>query len=143
VNPRRRPAAKPRAVAGYLAALPADQRAALERLRKLIHRVVPGAEDCISYGVPAVRLEGRAVVWYAAASRHCSFFPGSVVAEFAAELKDFSTSKGTVRFQPSHPLPATLVRRLVRARLARIAAKAPATDAGTRARARHSRSERA
>jgi uncharacterized protein YdhG (YjbR/CyaY superfamily) len=134
---------EPTSVAAYLAALPADRRAALQRLRKRIHAAAPGAEDCLSYGVPAVRLGGKIVVWYAAASRHCSFFPGSVVAGFATELKGFSTSKGTVRFQPDHPLPATLVRRLVRARLARIAAKAPATGAGTRARPPRSRTSRA
>lgn len=117
---------KPTPVTAYLAALPADQCAALQRLRKLIHAAAPGAEDCISYGVPAVRLDGKVVVWYAAASKHCSFFPGAVVADFASELRGFSTSKGTVRFQPDHPLPAALVRKLVEARMARIAAQAPA-----------------
>ncbi len=111
---------RPGTVAGYLAALPADQRAALQRLRTLIHAAAPGAEECISYGVPAFRLDGKVLVWYAAASRHCSFFPGALVQDLASELEGFSTSKGTVRFQPDHPLPAALVRKLVRARAARI-----------------------
>jgi uncharacterized protein YdhG (YjbR/CyaY superfamily) len=115
-----KPTTPARTVAAYLARLPADQRAALRRLRTLIHAAAPGAEECISYGVPAVRFRGMMLVWFAAASRHCSFFPGAVVADFAKELAGFSTSKGTVRFQPSHPLPAVLVRKLVRARIARI-----------------------
>jgi uncharacterized protein YdhG (YjbR/CyaY superfamily) len=123
VKPNRKARAKPRTVPAYLSRLPADQRAALERVRKILHAAVPGAEECISYGVPAFRLDGKVLVWFAAASRHCSFFPGAVVADFARELKDFSTSKGTVRFQPDRPLPATLVRNLVKARIARIAAK--------------------
>jgi uncharacterized protein YdhG (YjbR/CyaY superfamily) len=132
----------PKTVAAYLAALPDGQRVARKRLRKLVHAAAPGAEDCISYGVPAVRRNGKVLVWFAAASRHCSFFPGTVVADFAAELKDFSTSKGTVRFQPDHPLPATLVRKLVKARLARIAAKPPARRAGARMRTGRSRTAR-
>ncbi len=121
--------ARPKSVAAYLAALPADQRAALQRLRKLIHAAAPGAEECISYGVPAVRHRGKVLVWFAAATRHCSFFPGAVVADFASDLEGFSISKGTVRFQPDHPLPATLVRKLVKARLARVAAKSPPAKA--------------
>jgi uncharacterized protein len=104
----------------YLAKLPADQRAALQRLRKVIRAAVPKAEECISYGVPAFRLDGRMLVWFGAAKRHCSFFPGAVLAGFDKELKGYSTSKGTVRFQPDHPLSAVLVRKLVRARIARI-----------------------
>ncbi len=113
---------KPATIDAYLAELPADQRAALERLRGVIRRIAPSAEECISYQVPAFRLEGRMLVWFAAAKSHCSFFPGAVVAEFAEELAGYDTSKGTVRFQPDRPLPVALVRKLVRARLARIAA---------------------
>lgn len=116
----RRPGTTPKNIRAYLSRLPADQRAALERLRTLIRAAVPGAEECISYGVPAFRLGGKVLVWFAAASRHCSFFPGAVVADFTRELKGFSTSKGTVRFQPHHPLPTALVRKLVRARLVRL-----------------------
>jgi uncharacterized protein YdhG (YjbR/CyaY superfamily) len=110
--------AKPITVDAYLATVPAPQRAALESLRRTIHRIVPRAEECISYGVPAFRLDGRALVWFAAAKRHCSFFPGSVVADFGSELRDFETSKGTVRFTPDHPLPTGAVKKLVRARIA-------------------------
>jgi len=106
----------------YLATVPDDQRAALERLRRIIRAAVPRAEECISYQVPAFRLDGRMLVWFGAAKKHCSFFPGTVLASFKRELRDFSTSKGTVRFQPDRPLPATLVRKLVKARIARLAA---------------------
>jgi uncharacterized protein YdhG (YjbR/CyaY superfamily) len=58
------------------------------------------------------------LVWFGAASRHCSFFPGAVVSAYADELRAYSTSKGTVRFQPDQPLPASLVRKLVKARIA-------------------------
>jgi uncharacterized protein YdhG (YjbR/CyaY superfamily)/predicted enzyme related to lactoylglutathione lyase len=107
----------------YLAALRDDQRTALQRLRRTIRAIVPRAEECISYGVPAFRLDGRVLVWFAAAAKHCSFFPGAVLPGFEKELKGFSTGKGTVRFQPERPRPAALVRKLVTARIARIAAK--------------------
>lgn len=114
---------KPRTIAEYLAPLSPDKRAALQRLRKTVRAAVPRAVECISYGVPAFRLDGRVLVWFAAATNHCSFFPGAVLEGFGVELKDYHTSKGTVRFQPDRPLPATLVRKLVNARIARIAAK--------------------
>jgi uncharacterized protein YdhG (YjbR/CyaY superfamily) len=103
---------------GYLAAVPPEQRAALERLRKAILTAAPGAEECISYQMPAFRVDGRVVVWFAAASKHCSFFPGGIVQAFKDELGDWEISKGTIRFQPDHPLPAALIRKLVKARLA-------------------------
>ncbi len=108
----------PRTVDEYLASLDADKRAALERLRRTIRAAAPGAEECISYRMPAFRHKGRILVWFAAAANHCSFFPGAVVEAHKKDLKGFQTSKGTVRFQPDKPLPATLVRTLVKARIA-------------------------
>ena len=108
------------AVNAYLSKLPPDKRAALQRLRKTIHAVLPRAEETISYGVPAVRLDGRVVVWFAAAAKHCSFFPGGSVQDFKSELTRYSTSKGTIRFTPDQTLPATLVRKLIRARIAKM-----------------------
>jgi uncharacterized protein YdhG (YjbR/CyaY superfamily) len=109
----------------YLARLPEDQRAALERLRRSIRAAAPRAEEGLSYGLPAFRLDGRALVAYGASTNHCSFFPMSpaVIEALAKELTDYSTSKGTIRFTPDHPLPAALVRRMVKARIAEIAAK--------------------
>jgi uncharacterized protein YdhG (YjbR/CyaY superfamily) len=105
----------------YLAAVSSDKRAALERLRKTIRAAAPRAEECISYQIPAFRLDGRMLVWFSAATNHCSFFPGAVVQDYKDELTDFEISKGTIRFQPDHPLPATLVRKLVKARATKIA----------------------
>jgi uncharacterized protein YdhG (YjbR/CyaY superfamily) len=112
--------AKSKTIDEYLAGLGKEQRTALTRLRKAIRAAAPGAEECFSYGVPAFRLEGRAVAGFAAAARHCSFFPmsGSIVEDHAAALEGFDTSKGAIRFQPERPLPLALVRRLVRARIA-------------------------
>jgi len=103
----------------YLAAVRPKQRAALENLRTAILAVVPGAEERISYKRPAVFLDGKVVVWYGAAEKHCAFYPGAVVQAFAEELAGFETSKGSVRFQPENPLPTRLVRQLVRAAIAR------------------------
>src|SRR6266705_441169 len=110
--------AKPKTVAEYLAALSADKRAALERLRRTIRSAAPGAEECISYQLPAFRLDGRMLVWFGAGANHCAFYPGAVVQAHKNDLKNYVTSKGTVRFQPNHPLPAALVRKLVKARIA-------------------------
>jgi uncharacterized protein YdhG (YjbR/CyaY superfamily) len=109
---------KPETIDEYLAALSDDKRAALTRLRKVIRAALPGAEECISYQLPAFRLEGRVLVWFGAAARHCSFYPGSSPIEaHKRELKAYDTSKGTIRFQADKPLPALLVRKLVKARI--------------------------
>jgi uncharacterized protein YdhG (YjbR/CyaY superfamily) len=120
---KRKPGSKPASIAEYLAAVAPDKRAALERLRKTIKATAPRAEECISYGIPAFRLDGRVLVWFAAATNHCSFFPGGIVAGFEDELEGYETSKGTVRFTPEHPLPAALIRKLVKAAMARNAAR--------------------
>lgn len=104
----------------YLAKLTPEQQAALERLRKMIRTAAPKAEECISYGLPAFRLDGRVLAYFGATAKHCSFFPGSgtTVADHAHLLKGFDTSKGTIRFQPGKALPVALVRRLIKARIA-------------------------
>jgi uncharacterized protein YdhG (YjbR/CyaY superfamily) len=113
------------AIDEYLAGLPDDTRAALERLRKIIHAVAPRAEECISYGLPAFRLDGKPLVAFGASRNHCALYPmsGAAVGAHESELKDYSTSKGTVRFQPDKPLPAALVRKLVKYRMAENAAR--------------------
>jgi uncharacterized protein YdhG (YjbR/CyaY superfamily) len=104
---------------GYLAALPADKRTALEKLRKAIRAAAPEAEECISYGIPAFRLDGKLLVFFGSAAKHCSFYPGAYpVAAHEAELAAYSTSKGTIRFPADSPLPAALVRKLVKTRIA-------------------------
>ncbi len=72
--------------------------------------------------MPAFRLDGKMLVWYGAAAKHCAFYPGAVVEAHADELKGYDTSKGTVRFPPDRPLPSQIVRKLVRARIAENAA---------------------
>jgi uncharacterized protein YdhG (YjbR/CyaY superfamily) len=112
-------------VDGYLRTLSADKRAALQKLRRAIHAAAPRAEECISYQIPAFRLDGRMLVWFGAASQHCSFFPGAYpIAALKQDLKAYKTSKGTIRFQPDKPLPAALVRKLIEARLAERKARA-------------------
>jgi uncharacterized protein YdhG (YjbR/CyaY superfamily) len=103
----------------YLAALSDDKRAALEKLRQTIRAAAPDAEECISYQLPAFRLKGMLVA-FGAAGNHCAFYPmsASTVAAHKDELKDYETSKGTIRFQPDKPLPSGLVRKLVKARIA-------------------------
>ena len=102
----------------YLSKVGDDKRAALQKLRKTIHAAAPKAEECISYGLPAFRLDGRMLVWFGAAANHCSFYPGGIVQAYKDDLKDYKTSKGTIQFAPDNPLPATLVRKIVKARIA-------------------------
>jgi uncharacterized protein YdhG (YjbR/CyaY superfamily) len=113
-----RPATAPKTFEGYLSALNPQQRAALEKLRRAIRAAAPKAEECISYGVPSFRLNGRFLVALGAAANHCSFYPGSALRAFKVDLKGYDTGKGTIRFQPNSPLPTALVRKLVRARIA-------------------------
>ncbi len=108
----------------YLAALSPEKRAALEKLRRTIRAAAPEAEECISYGVPAFRLKGKLLVAYGAAARHCSFYPGAVLESLAEELQGYDTSKGTIRFAAEKPLPAALVRKVVKLRLAQRSGRA-------------------
>lgn len=109
-------------VLAYLAALTADARRSLQRLRRDVKAAAPGAEDSISYGLPSLRLNGRPLVCYKATRSHCSFHPMSaaVIRAHAKELKAYSTSPGTVRFAPGKALPVALVRKLVRTRMAEL-----------------------
>lgn len=111
-------AAKPTTHDEYLASLKPEQRAALEKLRKIIRSAAPKAEECISYGMPAYRQNGM-LVGYNASTNHCTFFlmNGTTVEAHKDELKAFKTSKGGIQFQPDKPLPATLVKKLVKERL--------------------------
>lgn len=103
-----------------LAALPQDQRAALQSLRDSIAAAAPDAIEAMSYGAPAFRYRDHPLVSYNAAKAHCAFYVMSpdVIVAHAADVEGFDTSKGTIRFTPEQPLPADLVSRLVRARMA-------------------------
>jgi uncharacterized protein YdhG (YjbR/CyaY superfamily) len=114
------PKSKPTTIDEYLAPLSADKRAALEKLRKAVKAAAPQAEECISYGLAAFRLKGRPLVGFGAGANHCAFYPmsASTVEAHQDEIQGYETSKGTIRFPADKPLPATLVKKLVKARIA-------------------------
>ena len=130
-------AKRARTIDEYLTGLDTESRAALQKVRRAIHAAAPKAEECISYQLPAFRLDGKVLVMFGAAANHCSFFPGSGTAVEAhkAELKGYETSKGTVHFQPEKPLPASLVRKIVKYRIAENAASRADRDAKRKKRA--------
>jgi uncharacterized protein YdhG (YjbR/CyaY superfamily) len=109
---------KPKNIDDYLAPLSNEKRAALEKLRRAIQSAAPKAEECISYGLPAFRLNGKLLVAFGPAKNHCAFYPGAFpVKAHKDELQAYDTSKGTIRFPADSPLPATLVRKLVKTRI--------------------------
>ena len=110
-------AALPKNVDEYLQALPDDKRVLLEKIRKVIKAAAPQAEEFISYQMPAYKYKG-VLVYFGAFTNHCSLFAGKqVVKDFSTELKSFETSGATIHFTPDHPLPASLVQKIVKKRL--------------------------
>jgi uncharacterized protein YdhG (YjbR/CyaY superfamily) len=103
----------------YLANVKPDHRKTLQKLRQTIQTTAPTAEECISYGIPAFRLNRRLLVFFGAWANHCTFYPGSAATlkNFRNELRNFQTSKGTIRFSPEKPLPVALVKELVKTRI--------------------------
>jgi uncharacterized protein YdhG (YjbR/CyaY superfamily) len=116
--------ATPMGVDEYLARVPEPSRTTLKKVRVAIRSAVPpGAIETISYGIPAFKYHGT-LVWFAAFSEHCSFFPtAAVIQMFKNELKGFEISKGTIRFPVDKPLPAALVKKMVKARVAQVESK--------------------
>jgi uncharacterized protein YdhG (YjbR/CyaY superfamily) len=127
--------AGPKSVDDYLAALPQEQRAALEKLRKTIRAAAPEATEAISYQMPAFKDHGRFLVSYAAFKDHCSLFPASyaVMEALEEELKPYFSAKGTLRFTPDKPIPAALVKKIVKARLRENAERGQRGKPATRA----------
>jgi uncharacterized protein YdhG (YjbR/CyaY superfamily) len=116
----------PKTVDEYLARVPEPARGTLNKIRAAIRSAAPpGATEIISYGMPAFKHKG-VLVWFAAFSNHCSLFPtASMIEKFKSELKGYSPSKGTIQFPTDKPLPAALVKKIVKARVAQIANKKP------------------
>jgi uncharacterized protein YdhG (YjbR/CyaY superfamily) len=116
-------AKRPSTIDEYLAGLTADKRAALSKVRRAIKGAAPGAVEGISYGIPAFRMNGRMLMWFGAATNHCSLYPGAhPITALKDELADYEISKGTVRFPIDKPPPASLIKKLVKARISEYAA---------------------
>lgn len=110
---------KPKTIDEYLARLPDDQAEALQKLRRMIQAAVPAADEAINYQIPMFRLKGM-LVGFGARKGHCAMYTMSnrTLKELAADVKGYDTSTGTIRFSPEKPLPAALVKKIVKARIA-------------------------
>ena len=113
----------PKDIDSYLAALPEDQRAALQKVRETIKATAPDAAESISYGIPTFKYKGQRLIYFGAAKKHCALYGANMEAH-RDELEPYDTSKGTIRFPPDRPPPDALVKKLVTARLAEIEAGA-------------------
>ena len=114
---------KPKTVDEYLDRVSDSQRAALEKLRRDIRAAAPTAEECINYDMPSYRIASKILVSFAAAKKHCAFYPGAdPIRVHQSDLAGYELAKGTIRFSPEEPLPTTLVRKLVKTRLAEFSA---------------------
>ncbi len=111
---------RPKTIDAYLATVEGERRVTLQALRRTLVRLLPKAEECISYGIPAFRLDGVVVAGFAATKAGCSYFPfsGSTLATLDADLEGFDRTKSALHFAAGEPLPATLVRKLVKTRVA-------------------------
>lgn len=110
----------PKSVDEYLAGVPEPARSTLQQIRAVIRSVVPTeTTEVISYGIPMFKYKGM-LVGYAAFAKHCSLFPtgSGVLKKFEKDLKNFPTSKGTIRFPVDKPLPTALLKKIVKTRVA-------------------------
>ena len=133
--------AKPKTIDEYLAHVDGDKRAVLEHIRQIIHAAAPGAEEYISYGLAAFRLHGKPLIGMGVGANHYALYPmnSRTVAAHKDLLKDYETSKGTIRFPANKPLPTALVRKLVKVRIAENATEAdPVPVKTTKPRAKQS-----
>jgi uncharacterized protein YdhG (YjbR/CyaY superfamily) len=123
-------------VTAYIAGFPASSRAALTRVRGVIRRAVPAAEEMISYQIPAYKLHGRPVLFFAAWKEHYSLYPSNVrlVAAFKDQLSQYEISKGTIRFPLSDGVPATLIERIAKFRARQVMESVKAKGAARKKR---------
>jgi uncharacterized protein YdhG (YjbR/CyaY superfamily) len=110
---------KPRGIDEYLAAVDEPKRTTLEKLRQTIRSIIPDAEECISYGMPAFRLDGKVIAGFAAFKNHLSYLPhsGSVLGELSNDLVGYESTEGSLHFPIDKPLPKALVKKLIASRL--------------------------
>jgi uncharacterized protein YdhG (YjbR/CyaY superfamily) len=126
---------KPETIDDYLASVTPDRRAALERLRRTIRSLVPDAEECISYSMPAFRYGGKVVAGFLATAKGCSYYPfsGTTLSTLSSELEGYDRTKSALHFDPRRPLPRTLVASLLEARVAETRAGAGADRPASKA----------
>lgn len=112
--------AKLATIRAYLESVPEDRRRALKDLRKKIRAVIPEAQECISYRMPAFRVNGAVVAGFAATTKGCSYFPfsGSTLKTLGPLVSRYDRTKSSLHFSPDHPLPLTLVSKLIKTRIA-------------------------
>jgi uncharacterized protein YdhG (YjbR/CyaY superfamily) len=115
--------AAPKTIDEYLAALPLEQRAALEKVRETIRAAAPEVQESISYRLPAFKYKGRPLIYIGAAKNHCALYAIDTETHKDA-LRGYDISKGTVRFSAERPPPKALVRKLLETRMAEIEAGA-------------------
>jgi uncharacterized protein YdhG (YjbR/CyaY superfamily) len=110
---------KPTSIDDYLEGIPEDRRRVLQELRITIRAIVPDAQECISYRIPAFRLDGVVIAGFCATSKGCSYFPfsGSTLKTLARELRGYEQTKSSLHFAKDQALPRALVRKLIRARI--------------------------
>jgi uncharacterized protein YdhG (YjbR/CyaY superfamily) len=107
-----------KSVADYMAALPKPAKSRLQELRKIIRDAAPKAEEAISYNIPAFKMNGSPLVWYAAFKKHVGLYPRvSAIVAFKSKLAAYKTSKGAIQFPLEKPIPASLVKNIVKFRL--------------------------
>ena len=114
------PRPPPVTIDDYLKSTPADRRRTLKDLRAMIRSIIPDAEECISYRMPAFRLNGVVVAGFCATAKGCSYYPfsGSTLKTLARDTRRYSQTKAALHFSPDAPLPMALVRKLIKARIA-------------------------
>jgi uncharacterized protein YdhG (YjbR/CyaY superfamily) len=114
----------PKTIDAYLARVPEPAHSTLQKVRAAIRSALPpGATETISYKIPAFK-HGEVIIWFAAFANHCSIFPTArIIEQFKNDLKPFTISKGTIQFPIDKPIPASLLKKMVKARVAQIAAK--------------------
>lgn len=99
----------------FISTYPGDVQAVLEKIRAIIHEVVPGAKEKIGYGIPTFTLNGKNLIHFSAYKKHIGLYPGSnAIAVFAKELEGYNTSKGTIQLPLDKPLPLELIQKITK-----------------------------